>query len=138
LVVTHRTSPSRPGPYRHVGEAPTSPRSEQSVNKPPASTSDYGGLPERNFCAADEALFAIYQPVSRPAYDLSNPFDRTNISMWIRKFIDKCEDEMVRVERLYRVGLIDRPDYIERTDELAQDLLLHRTAFNRLRDIGRY
>lgn len=88
--------------------------------------------------SGDEVLFAPYQPIYRPAYDLSCQFGRTNISMWIRRFITKCENEMVRVEQLFRANLMDRADYIERTDELARDLQQHRAAMFRLGEIGRY
>jgi hypothetical protein len=86
---------------------------------------------------ADESLFAIYQPVHRRCV-LTNPFDRTNIAICIRRISDKCEDYMALVERLYRGGLMDRDSYIERTNETAWDLLLHRTALSRLGEIGAY
>jgi len=116
MIVNHRTSS-----LRHV-PAPDDDRHDNLKDVTPA----------------DESLFAMYQPVYRAVYDLTNPFDRTNISIWIRKFIAKCEDEMVRVERLFRVGLISRPDYLERTDELAWDLQQHHAALSRLGEIGRY
>lgn len=97
---------------------------------------------EHNLCeitAADHALFAIYQPSNGSAYDIANPFGRTSLAaLAIRPMIDKCEDYMALVERLYRRGLMDRDSYIERTNETAWNLLLHRTALSRLGEIGRY
>jgi len=115
MIINHRTSSSRHEPV------PDDDRSDNLGNVTPA----------------DESLFAMYQPVYLN-YDLANPFDRTNIAICIRKLIDRCEDYMALVERLYRRGLMDRDGYIERTNETAWDLHQHRSALNRLGEIGRY
>ena len=86
---------------------------------------------------ADESLFAIYQPVHRHC-DLAIGFDRTYLAICIHRLIDPAKDYIALVERLYRSGLMDRDSYIERTNETAWDLLLHRTALSRLGEIGSY
>ena len=85
---------------------------------------------------ADEALFAPYQPIYRPPYDLTNPFDRTNIGIVIRSHAERCEDYLALIGRLRRTGVMGADDFLQRANETILSLRKHRQALARLYDIS--
>ena len=84
----------------------------------------------------DELLFAPYQPIYRPPYDLTNPFDRTNIGIVIRGQAERCEDYLALIGRLRRGNVMGADDFLQRSSETIATLRQHRRAISRLYEIS--
>ena len=90
----------------------------------------------RHAGVADEQVFAPYQPPHGKPYDLTNPFDRTNMSIVIRKGIGKCERYLESIGSLRRGGELDADEFLQRSNETIATLRRHRHALARLYDIS--
>jgi hypothetical protein len=87
--------------------------------------------------AADQMLFAPYQPLHRPPYDLRNIFDRTNLAIVIRGHIDRCESYVALARQMHGDGRMSDTDFAERAGQRMADLREHRNALFRLNELGR-
>lgn len=106
-----------------------------------ASTIGDGCVTERNhlpaITPADEETFRKYYPVYRPPYDLGNCFDRTNLAIIIRGWIERCEEGIERCHRLLHWQEITPTQFAERAGKNLADLREHRNALFRLNELGR-
>jgi hypothetical protein len=120
------------GPDQHTradqAKAQAHPSANDADADPPGQAVEYSD--------PDWLVFAAYQPVYRRPYDLKNCFDRTNLAIVIRGYIDRCESYIDSARRLHSEGAMSARDFAQGAGVRLADLREHRNALFRLNELG--
>ena len=129
MTFLHSTSPFR------VVTAEDADRSSLSVHEPVTSTGNCVVVNPQP--GTDQILFAPYQPLHRQPYDLRNIFDRTNLAIVIRGWIERCESYVALARQMHSDGRMSDADFALGAGQRLADLREHRNALFRLNELGR-